>query len=201
MASYQPAATADDGMVWLSFGSPAFGNTGSVFLNQGGFISPREVFIRFPVDFSAGASIESATLTLTSAETRSVVGSPVVWGGKQVDSPQIASKPDFDSRPLTTASVSFTPGDITEGQQIVIDVKTIIEELVAQPGFTGHVQLFLKVGTLAGNSMALFVFESNNNTPANIPTLSVVWTAGGGGGGAVPTAKQSKVSISTSVSL
>ena len=132
------------------------------------------------------STISSATWTLTKIQSSTApTGIHAKAWAQAIDN---ASLPAGDNLPLnwtlTTASSStYTPTDWLESTTIVLDVTTVIQELVNRAGWASgnRLNLLLKDdGTTVDNSEGK-IYDFTDNA-AKAGTLSITYTAAGGGG-------------------
>jgi len=169
------SASSDDAVQRVS-GGRMYLTSSDLLLTYGG---SRTAGVRFTgVNIPQGATITNAYIQFEADRTESGTTSLTI-NGENADNAPTFGNTDYDisSRPLTTASVAWSPGSWTLNQAGVNeqtpDISSIIQEVVDSSGWT------------SGNSLALIISgsasrrgESYDGDPPAAPLLHVVFTTG-----------------------
>jgi hypothetical protein len=176
--NYNITATGDDG---YQEGGGSYFSTGQIYLGKSGSSSV-EAGLRFlSVAVPAGATINSATLTLIG---RSVSGTVTnVHGtiyGDDVDSAAAWSNSSLPTTiTQTTASAAVNPSAWADGTSYGYDVTSIVAEIVARAGWaTGN---NIRFGIRDNSSTASnFIRAYDYGDAGSVSSLSITYTEGGG---------------------
>lgn len=151
--------------------------------------------VRFTgVALVASDTIDSASLILEVMATANDDPNGVVWRGELATNPGTftTTNNDITSRATTTANVTWSGTGVGTGDK-TINVKTIVEELIAQGGWaSGNAMVFVGYA-VAGTDVRFTNYETSTTT---CPRLEIVYTPAAGGG-AMP--KTARVRLSTKV--
>lgn len=144
------------------------------------FASPWNMYIIFKsIGIEGGATIHSATLTLTSYST--LAGPSAYWRvyGNDVDNPaQPTGYADCDALDLTDAWVNWTPVEWTINVQYSPgDIGDIVQEIVNRPGWTINNDIMIIVKDLNIGEDYREAFSFNAGVSAKYPALEINWYA------------------------
>lgn len=95
----------------------------------------------FPINLTSKTSIVSANLVLTSATSGTISDTYNVIPLDILDADNLGKYYDYPTNQDVSLTVPFTPGAITEGGEITIDMTATVRALMAE---TGHLPGFLK---------------------------------------------------------
>lgn len=131
-------ASGDDGN-WSSQGTVFYSTTGTG-PTLGDFDATtlaRCIWLRFDgVNIPQGSAINSAYLDLLPKGINGAIPGIRAYGVAQDNAAAPTSRTDIDGRPLTTASVTWTPGTWTGGTwQSSPSIVSIIQEIISRPGW------------------------------------------------------------------
>jgi len=163
-----------------SFGNMSLsGNT--LELVYGGLFSGNQtVGLRFNnLNIPQGTTISSAYIQFTVGDTDDLDSNTLTIRGQASDNPTTftSNSSNISNRPLTNASVSWSPSNWTTiGEagtlQKTVDIAPIIQELVNRPGFSGSSSIALVI-TGSGRRTA----KSFDNSPTEAPELCITYQA------------------------
>ena len=128
-----------------------------------------------------GATINSATLTLTNKTAASAVDSITIWGDDVDDAPlwSAGSRPNSGFTDTTASGVQNTV-PITAGSAITIDVTSVVQELVDRGGWvSGNSQRFRVLLGATYRVMKISDYQvTPDDTTADVAQLDIDYTAG-----------------------
>ena len=179
--SYGITNTADD----VTYNADDLGGFQATLLFVGDFVpltglpSPNYSGFRFPgVAVPAGATINSATLTLKRNDASPALGSSS--GGSTFGAMRgLASDdaPSLDSSVLLSGTKTTASVTITNGATIALNVASIVQEVVGRSGWaSGNALAFLSDPTGANGFIELIDRAASST---NCAQLSITYTAGG----------------------
>ena len=140
--------------------------------------------VRFQnVTVSQGATINSATLTVSVPSTAFDTPNGVTWYGELATNAAAftTTASDITNRALTSATLVWSGSDIGTGDK-ALTVTSIAQEIVNQGGWaSGNAMALLLYGVA---SCAIQVTDYNTSTTL-CARLAIDYTEGGGGGGGI----------------
>lgn len=131
------------------------------------------------VNIDQGENITDAFITFIPVASQS--GSPVTRfrGDDQDNAPAVTSFVDFTGRSRTGADVSYTPPAwVAPTPENSPDISSVIQEIIARPGWNSGNALNIFWETVGPNSAVTADFrqaDSFNGAPANAPTLTITF--------------------------
>lgn len=187
--SSSPAVAADDG-TYTSGGT--LSTSGQIVADNLGTLS----WVRFPnITLGNAASFLSSTLELTSSSASSV-GAWKIEGFKTANPSAPTNGANSSTLPatLTTAKIYPTSEYKQVGEKILIDISTILTELIAQGGWTSGNAIMLKISSTTYNAVDGQFIGYGYENGSNLPTLRIKYAVvapvvtGGSTSGTVGTA-------------
>lgn len=144
------------------------------------------------VGVAQGATINSAFLTITASVTYTTGStlSAIVSGQAADNAPTFAASAGnlgTGTRPRTTAATgALNLQSVTAEIEYVINVTSIIQELVNRPGWASGNSLVLIADNNGSANGEWQDFYSYNGSPGKAALLEIVYTTGGGGSSPIP---------------
>jgi len=162
------AASSDDAAEYA--GTVTLNGTGIGFYYSDYYGGFRFTSVTIP----QGATIDSATLTLTVASTSNDNPNLSIAGQAIDNAPTFAtSSNNITTRTKTTASVSWNGTDIGTGAKDSPDIKSVIQEIINRPGWASGNSLALLVRGTTTSNFTVRAYDFGSAFPA----LTIDYTA------------------------
>jgi hypothetical protein len=170
----------DDGHIFTfpSFQTRYYSAT-SLFASVANSYSHWTIALRFQsLSVPAGATIDSATLTLTKSFVLGTPGIIKIHGNDVDDAPPWATSNLVINIAKTTANTNLDTSSATSAN----DVTAVVQEIIDRGGWSSGNDiafgLFPEDAGAGNHGWGAFAYESGSN----FPTLDITYTTGGGGG-------------------
>ena len=121
--------------------------------------------VRFKLDVSRGATIDSAVINFTAKGNSAGANTLTFTAQTSNDASAFgASNRNLSARNMTSASVSWSPGAWTDGQTYPSpDLSALVQEVVNRSGWNPNQHLVIKVTASTANKRAARTYDYNGN--------------------------------------